>query len=95
MTKTTTKTRTTMKTQAKRRQDAATPPADRQPSKLDRLVELLKRPEGATVAEMMTAVGWQAHSVRGAMAGALKRRGLKILSEKVDGERRYRIEAGA
>jgi hypothetical protein len=39
---------------------------------------------------MMTATGWQQHSVRGAMAGALKKRGLSINSEKTDGVRRYR-----
>ena len=41
----------------------------------------------------MTLTGWQMHSVRGAIAGALKnKRGLPIVSAKVDGERRYRIE---
>ena len=44
---------------------------------------------------MMEATGWQAHSVRGALAGALsKGRGLTISSEKRDGERRYRVQAG-
>jgi hypothetical protein len=41
---------------------------------------------------MTSATGWQTHSVRGALAGALKRRGLVITSEKVDGIRRYRSE---
>ena len=39
---------------------------------------------------MMTATGWQQHSLRGAMAGALKKRGLTITSDKGDGVRRYR-----
>ena len=39
---------------------------------------------------MMSATGWQAHPVRGALAGSLKRRGLAITSEKIDGVRRYR-----
>jgi len=38
----------------------------------------------------MAATGWQQHSVRGAMAGALRKRGLIISSEKTDGVRRYR-----
>lgn len=61
------------------------------PSKLDRLIQHMSNPSGATIADMMTATGWQVHSVRGAMAGALKKRGHTITSEKVDGERRYRI----
>ena len=52
------------------------------------------RPEGASLAELVAATGWQAHSVRGALAGSLKRKGHAIVSEKLDGERRYRIGAG-
>lgn len=63
-------------------------------SKLDTLEQLLKRKNGATIAEMSKATGWQQHSVRGAMAGALKKRGNTIASEKINGMRRYRIEAG-
>lgn len=59
-------------------------------TKLDRLAALLVRPGGASIAELMTATDWQAHSVRGALAGALKRRGLRIASGKFDGVRRYR-----
>lgn len=65
------------------------------PSRLDQLQALLTAVEGATIAEMTTATGWQAHSVRGAMAGALKKRGLAITSEKIDGVRRYRASAAA
>ncbi len=60
------------------------------PSRLDQLEQLLTRSEGATLNEMTEATGWQTHSVRGAMAGALKKRGLAISSEKLDGIRRYR-----
>ena len=59
-------------------------------TKLDQLTALLARPRGASLAEMVAATGWQAHSVRGALSGALKRRGLEIASEKIDGVRRYR-----
>jgi len=61
-------------------------------SKLDTLEKLLKRKNGASIAEMMKATGWQQHSVRGAIAGAMKKRGHTIASEKIDGTRRYRIE---
>ncbi|MCK0127513.1 DUF3489 domain-containing protein [Erythrobacter sp. F6033] len=70
-------------------------PRAKKPSKLDSLQKLLLRANGATIAEMMKATGWQQHSVRGAMAGALKKRGLTITSEKVDGVRRYRAEVSS
>jgi len=60
------------------------------PSRLDTLEQLLTRESGATVAQMVAATGWQQHSVRGALAGALKKRGLLITSEKIDGTRTYR-----
>lgn len=63
--------------------------------KIGALVALLQRPEGATVKVMMTATGWQAHSVRGAMSGSVKKAlGLHITSEKVDGVRTYRVTRG-
>ena len=65
------------------------------PSKLDQLAKLLVRKNGASIAEMMQATGWQQHSVRGALAGSLKKRGLVISSQKVEGTRRYRAEKSA
>ncbi|WP_349362970.1 MAG: DUF3489 domain-containing protein [Roseitalea porphyridii] len=65
-------------------------PAGR-PTKLDRIVAQLSTPEGASLQELMTLTGWQAHSVRGALAGSLKRKGHHIVSDKTDGVRRYRI----
>jgi hypothetical protein len=66
------------------------PPRD--DSKLATIIKLLKRSEGATLAQMTNATGWQTHSVRGAMSGALgKMRGLTITSVKTDGVRVYRI----
>lgn len=59
------------------------------PSKLDQLETLLCAKKSASIAQMVKATGWQQHSVRGAMAGALKKRDLVITSEKIDGERRY------
>lgn len=61
-------------------------------SKLDTLEKLLGRKNGATIAEMTKATGWQQHSVRGALAGAMKKRGHTITSDKVEGTRRYKIE---
>jgi Protein of unknown function (DUF3489) len=62
-------------------------------SKEAMLIDMLRRPEGATIAQIMAATGWQAHTVRGAFAGALKKkRGLTVTSERLDGgERVYRI----
>ena len=61
-------------------------------SKQARIIAMLKRPEGATVEQIAEATGWQRHTCRGAMAGALKKKlGLTITSEKVDGARVYRI----
>lgn len=62
---------------------------DKHPTKLDEVEALLLAPQGASIAELMTATGWQQHSVRGVMAGALRKRGLIIVSAKVDGQRRY------
>ena len=67
-------------------------------TKLGALQALLRRPEGATVDQLVEVTGWQAHSVRGAMSGALKKKlGLTISSEKTEAGRIYRIveEAGA
>ncbi len=54
---------------------------------------MLKQPDGATIAEIAKALAWQPHTVRGAIAGALKKKlGLKVESEKVaDRGRVYRL----
>ncbi len=56
---------------------------------------LLKRPKGASIAEMQRAMGWQEHSVRGFLAATVKKMpGVTLVSEKAEnGPRRYRIEA--
>lgn len=61
------------------------------PTKLDRMITLLRQKKGASLEELCKATGWQAHSVRGAIAGSLKKKGHVITSEKIDGVRRYRI----
>lgn len=82
----------TAKARIRRTRKPAAAPARPRTSKLDRLAALLARRNGASIAEMISATGWQPHSVHGALAGALKRRGLVITSEKIDGVRRYRSE---
>ena len=69
------------------------PPAVRPGTKQALLIDLLKRKKGATLEEIVEATGWQAHSVRGAISGALKKKlGLAVTSERVDGRgRTYRI----
>ena len=62
-------------------------------TKQQRLIAMLKRPDGATIAQMTKAFGWERHTVRGALSGALKKKlGLKVVSQKPEGgERVYRI----
>lgn len=69
--------------------------AARWPSKQAMCIALLRQGNGASIPEMMNATGWQSHSVRGFLSGALKKRlGIDIVSEKNDaGERRYHIAA--
>lgn len=63
------------------------------PTKIERCLELLTAPDGATIDELQATTGWQAHSVRGFLAGTVKKKlGLILDSKKAeDGVRRYRV----
>ncbi len=75
---------------------AASPVSRREPrsgTKLARLIALLQRPAGVTIAEAVKATGWQPHTVRGAISGALRKRlGLSVVSARSEkGVRSYKI----
>ena len=92
----------------KRRRKATTPtanagtappaasPAARPGTKQALLIDLLRRDGGATIGEIVAAIGWQPHSVRGAISGSVKKKlGLPVTSEAIEGRGRvYRIAAG-
>ncbi len=61
-------------------------------TKAETLIQLLRHKDGATLAQMTKATGWQGHSVRGFLSGAVKKkRGLTILTDRSSGETRYRL----
>lgn len=81
---------------AKATKDATTKdeaPTAREGSKKAIVLGLLKRPDGATLKDIMAATGWQAHSVRGFISGSLtKKMGLNVESlKRQDGERCYKV----
>ena len=65
----------------------------RKRSKQSMLIDLLRRTDGASIDELSVALGWQPHSVRGAIAGAIKKKlGFAVLAEKTaERGRVYRI----
>ncbi len=85
--------------------EAVSPPTDahvanparkpREGTKQEALIAMLKRPEGASIAEITAEFGWLRHTARGAIAGALKKKlGLNVTSEKIEGRGRvYKLDS--
>jgi len=74
---------------------ASSKSAPRTDTKHSRIVAMLRAPAGATIAAMMTATNWQQHSVRGFLAGVVRKKlGLNLVSEQTDKGRVYRIKDG-
>src|ERR1700682_495103 len=69
--------------------------AARPDTKHNRIVAMLRAPSGATIAAIMTATDWQQHSVRGFLAGVVRKKlGLNLVSEQTENGRVYRIKEG-
>ena len=79
----------------KRPQLASSKPAARSSTKHARIVDMLRAPAGATIAAIMAATEWQQHSVRGFLAGVVRKKfGLNLVSEVTDKGRVYRVKDG-
>jgi hypothetical protein len=79
----------------KRAAPASSKPSLRSSTKHDRILAMLRSPAGATIAAIMIDSDWQQHSVRGFLAGVVRRRlGLDLVSERTDKSRVYRIRDG-
>jgi hypothetical protein len=82
---------------ASRKRPVSTPskPAVGAKTKQARAIAMLRAPTGATVAQLMTATDWQSHSVRGFLAGVVRKKlRLNLVSEQTDKGRVYRIKDG-
>ena len=88
--------RKTAKTASRKRSAPASPgPAAKSNTKHARMIAILRSPAGATIAALVTATKWQQHSVRGFLAGVVRKRlGLNLVSEQTDKGRVYRIKDG-
>jgi hypothetical protein len=79
----------------KRSSPASSKSPARSATKHDRIIAMLRTSAGATIASLVTATEWQQHSVRGFLAGVVRKKlGLNLVSEQTDKGRVYRIRAG-
>jgi hypothetical protein len=86
------KTKPAAKQSARGKKPQSKAPADTgRKTKQGMLLALLQRPDGATIAELAAAAGWQEHSVRGFLAGHIRKIGYALISQKRDTGRRYLI----
>jgi uncharacterized protein DUF3489 len=88
--------RKTAKAASRKRSAPASPRSARRPdTKHARIIAMLRAPAGATIAALVTATQWQQHSVRGFLAGVVRKKlGLNLVSEQTDKGRVYRIKDG-
>jgi hypothetical protein len=86
--------RTTIKSKTRTRSAHSSPKMSMRPgTKHGRILAMLRTPAGATIAAIMTATEWQQHSVRGFLAGVVRKKlGLNLVSELTDKGRVYRIK---
>jgi hypothetical protein len=89
-------TRKTSKGKSRTRSAAvSSKPVARPDTKHARIIAMLRAPAGTTIAAIMTATEWQQHSVRGFLAGVVRKKlGLNLISEQTDKGRVYRIKDG-
>jgi hypothetical protein len=79
---------------SKQPKPARTKKSAKQTTKTETLHKLIKRSKGATLAELQKATGWQAHSVRGAISGTLKKKlGLAVIFKETEKRGRFYIIA--
>jgi hypothetical protein len=72
---------------------ASSKSAARRDTKRARIIAMLRTPSGATIASLVTVTDWQQHSVRGFLAGVVRKKlGLNLVSEQTDEGRVYRIK---
>jgi hypothetical protein len=88
--------RKTAKPASRKRSVPASPgPAAKSDTKHARIIAILRSPAGATIAALVTATQWQQHSLRGFLAGVVRKKlGLNLVSEQTDKGRVYRIQDG-